>query len=68
MGKSRGAYRVLVGKQKVRRQLERTKHRWEDNIKMGLREVGWGMDWIDLGQDRDSWQAVVNVVLNLQMP
>ena len=40
--------------------------RWEDDIKMGLREVEWGdMDWIDLAQDRDRWRAVVNAVMNL---
>ena len=49
----RGAYRVLVGKPKGRRPLERPRHKWEDNVKMHLQEVGWGpMDWIDLAQDR----------------
>jgi hypothetical protein len=42
-------------------------HRWEDNIKMDL-EVGWGMDWIELAQDRDRWRAVVNAVMNLRIP
>jgi hypothetical protein len=40
----------------------------EDNIKMDLREVGWGMDWIELAQDRDRWWAVVNAVMNLRFP
>jgi hypothetical protein len=44
----RGAYRVLVRKPKGRRPLGRCRHRWEDNIKMDLQDVGWGMDWIDL--------------------
>ena len=45
------------------------KCRWEDNIKVDLREVGLGvMDWIDLAQDRDRWQALVNVVMNHQVP
>ena len=61
-GDSRSAYRVLVGKPEGRRPLERPRIKWEDNIKMDLREVGWGMDWIDLAQARDRWQAVVNVV------
>jgi hypothetical protein len=40
-----------------------------DNIKMDLREIGWGgMDWIDLAQDRDQWRALVNTVMNLQFP
>jgi hypothetical protein len=44
-------------------------HRWVDNIKMDLREIGWGgMDWIDLVQDRDWWRVFVNIVLNLQVP
>jgi hypothetical protein len=46
--------------------LERPRQKWEDNIKMDLQEVGWqGMDWIDLAQDRNRWQALVNVVMNL---
>jgi hypothetical protein len=53
MGERRGAYRALVGKPEGRRPLGRPRHRWEDNIKMNLREVGCGgMDWINLAQDR----------------
>jgi hypothetical protein len=49
MGEWRGAYRALVGKPEGRRPLGRPRRRWEDNIKMDLREVGWeGADWIDL--------------------
>jgi hypothetical protein len=47
----RYAYRVLAGKPERRRLLERPRHRWEDNIKIDLREVGWGMDWVDLSQE-----------------
>jgi hypothetical protein len=49
MGERRGAYRALMGKPEGTRPLGRLRHRWEDNIKMDLREVGWGgMDWINL--------------------
>jgi hypothetical protein len=62
-------YRVLVGKSERKRPLGRPKHRWEDNIKMDLQEVGrGGMDWIELAQDRDRWQALVNEVMNFQVP
>ena len=56
----RGAFRVLVGKPKGRRPLGRTRRRWEDNIKMDGREVGWeGMGWIALASNRDRWRALV---------
>jgi hypothetical protein len=56
------------GNLRARVYLEDPRHRWEDNIKMDLQEVGWrGMDWIDLSQDRDWWWALVNVVMNLQV-
>ena len=68
MGEMRGAYRDLVGKPEVKRPLGRPRCRWEDTIKMDLQEVGCGgMDWVDLAQDRDSWQALVNVVMNLRV-
>jgi hypothetical protein len=61
----RNAYRILVRKPEGKRH----RRRWEDNIKMDLREIGWGgMDWIDLAQDRDQWRALVNMVMNLQVP
>jgi hypothetical protein len=69
MGDKQHAYRILVGKPEGKRPLGRRRHRWEDNIKMDLREIGWGgMDWIDLSQDRDQWKALVNMVINLQVP
>jgi hypothetical protein len=65
MGEERGAYRILVGRPEGRRPLGRPRRRWEDNIKMDLREVGWGgMNWIELAQDRDRWRALVNAVMN----
>ena len=69
MGQRRGVYRVLVGKPEGKRLLRRSKHRWENNIKMDLQEVGCGdIDWIDLAQDRDRWRALVNAVMNLRVP
>jgi hypothetical protein len=69
MGKRRGAYRALVGKHEGRRPLVRPRRRWEDNIKMNLREVGWwGVDMINLAQDRDRWRALVCTVMNLRVP
>jgi hypothetical protein len=66
---ARGAYRVLVGKPEGRRQLERPRRRWEDNIKMDLRDIGLrDIDWIDLPQDRDWWWAVMNTAMNLRVP
>jgi hypothetical protein len=68
MEKKRGAYRILVGRPEGRRTLGRPRRRWDDDIKMDLQEVGWGMAWIELAQDRDMWQAVVNAVMNLRVP
>jgi hypothetical protein len=63
------AYRILVGKPDGKRQLGRPKRKWMDSIKMDLGEVGWdGMDWIALAQDRDWWRALVNTVINFQVP
>ena len=68
MGERRGVYRVLVGKPKGKRSLGGPRHRWEDNIKMDLQEVGCGggVDWIELAQDKDRCWALVNVVINLK--
>jgi len=68
MGEGRVVHRVLVGKPEGRRPLERPRHRWEDNIKMDLRKVGGGGDWMELAQDRDRWRALVNTVMNFRVP
>ena len=68
MWERRGVHRVLVGKSEGKRSLGRPRHRWEDNIKTDLREVGGGGDWIELAQDRDRWRALVNKVMNLRVP
>jgi hypothetical protein len=69
LGEERGVYRVLVGKPEGKRPLGRPRHRWEDNIRMDLQEVGCGgIDWIQLAQDRDRWRAIVNAVMNLRGP
>jgi len=68
MGEGRGVHRVLVGKPEGKRPLGRPRRRWEDNIKMDLREVGGGGDWMVLAQDRDRWQALVNTVMNFRVP
>jgi hypothetical protein len=61
MGERRGAYGALVGKPDGRRPLGRPRSRWEDNIKMDLRETGWGdIDWVDVAQDTDRWRALVS--------
>ena len=69
MGEERGAYRVLVGKTEGRRPLGRSRHRWVDNIRMDLQEVGCGyMDWIGLAQDRDRLRTLMSAVMNLRVP
>jgi hypothetical protein len=69
MGELRGANNILVGRLEGRRQLRRPRRRWEDNIKMDLREIGFGdVDWIHLAQHRDRWRALANTVINLRVP
>jgi hypothetical protein len=67
MGEERKVYKVLVGQPEGKRPLARPRSRWEDGIRMDLREIGfWGVDWIRLAQDRDRWRAVVSAVMNLR--
>jgi hypothetical protein len=69
MDEKRNAYRILVGNPKGKRPLRRPRSRWENNIRMDFREIGWGgMDLISLAQDRDQWRALVNTVMNLRVP
>ena len=68
MGEQRGVYSDLAGKPEHRRPLGRPRHRWEDNM-MDLQEVGCrGMEWFELAQGRDRWQALVNAVVSLWVP
>jgi hypothetical protein len=68
MGEKRNAHRILVRRPEGNRTLGRPRRRWQDNIKMDLREIGWGgMDWIDLAQDMDQWRALVNTVMNFRV-
>jgi hypothetical protein len=69
MGEVRGAYNILVGRPEGRRPLGRPRRRWEENIKMDLREIGFrDVDWIHWAQDMDRWRALVNTVMNLRVP
>jgi hypothetical protein len=68
MGEGRGVYRVLVGNPEGKRRFGRPRCRWEDNNKMDVQEMRCGdMDWIELAQDSDIWQALVNAVMNLRL-
>jgi hypothetical protein len=69
MGETRNVYRILVGKSEGKRPRGRPRHRWVDNIKIHLREIGLdGMDWIELAEDRGQWSPLVNTVMNLRVP
>jgi hypothetical protein len=68
MGEERKGYKVLVGKPKGKRPLGRPRRRWEDGVRMDLREIGLeGVDWIRLAQDRDRWWVLVSTVMNLRV-
>jgi hypothetical protein len=68
MGEGRGVYRVLVGRPKGKKPLVSPRHRWEDNIKMDLREIVIdGVNWIHMAQDRVWWQAFVSTVMDLRI-
>ena len=68
MEEGRGGHKVLVGKPEGKRPLGRPRRRWEDNIKMDLQKVGRGCgDWMELGEDRDRWRALVRTVMNFRI-
>jgi hypothetical protein len=68
MGEERKVYKILVVKPEGKSPLGRPRHRWEDGVRMDLRETGLeGVDWIRLAQDRDQWRAVVSAVMNLRV-
>jgi hypothetical protein len=68
-GERRDVYRVLVGRPEGKIPLGRPRRRWEDSIKMNLREIGIdGVNWIRLAQDRVQWRVFVNTVMNLLVP
>ena len=68
MGDMRVAYRVWVRRPEGKRLLGRPERRREYNVNMDQQEVGWGMDWIEVAQDRHKWRAAVNAVINLPVP
>jgi hypothetical protein len=69
MGEGRGVYRVFVGSPEGKRPLGRPRRRWEDNIKLDLREIGiHGANWSPLAQNRVQLRAFVNTVMNLRVP
>jgi hypothetical protein len=68
MREKRNAYKILMRNPEGRRPLGRPRCRWVDDIEMDLGEIGWsGMSWIDLAQNRESWRALVNTVMNLRV-
>ena len=69
MEEGRSAFKMLTGKPTEKRPLERPRHRWEDNIRMDLEEIGIKAgNWANSAQDMDYWRALVNVALNLWVP
>jgi hypothetical protein len=69
MGEMRNAHNILLGEPKGKRPPERPRRRWEDNVRVDLRETGWeDVYWMYLAQDRDQWRALVNTVMNPRVP
>jgi hypothetical protein len=67
MGEERKVHKLFVGKARRKEKLERLRRRWEDGVKMDLMDIGWGVKWIQLAQDRGRWRALVNTVINLRV-
>ena len=69
MEDGRSPFKILTGKPTGKRPLGRPRHRWGDNIRMGLEEIGANPgNWVDSAQDRNYWRALVNAALNLRVP
>jgi hypothetical protein len=69
MGEMRNTYNILIGNPEGKRLLGRPRRRWEDNVKMDLKEIRWkGGDWMPLAQERYQWRTVVNTVMSLRVP
>jgi hypothetical protein len=68
MGEMRKAYRILFGKPEGKRPFGRPRRRWEDNIRLDLREIGWQSVDLNQGQDRDKWRSFVSTVMNFRVP
>jgi hypothetical protein len=65
----RNAYKILVGKPEGKRPLGRPGRRWEDNIRIDLRKIGWkAVEWMYLARDTNKWQVLVDTVMNLRVP
>ena len=69
MEEGRSVFKILTGTQLGKRRLGRPRRRWEENIRMDLKEISINMrTWVDSAQDKDYWRALVNVALNLRIP
>ena len=69
MENSRSAFKILTGAPTRKKTLRRPRRRWEDSIKMDLKEIGINRrNWVDSAQGRDYWRALVNAALNLRVP
>ena len=66
MEEGRSAFKLLTGTPAGKIPLGRPGRRWEDNIRIDLKEIGISTrNWVDVAQDRDYWRALVNAALNL---
>ena len=69
MEETRSAFKMLAGKSTGKRPSGRPRHRWKDNIRMDLEEIGINVgNWVDSAQDRNYWRAFLNAALNLRVP